>query len=116
MGVRLYIDSEDNAVIEQCAGVPAGTIDRLNEHKANFVPSGDDDPGYELYCSIHDDADLHAVDQYQLFGWGKFSGGDDSCAGNATGSEATALYLASAGMKPSLPIIELILEHGVYWC
>jgi hypothetical protein len=82
MGVRLYPLTQDIATLERLAGVTAGTKKRLDEiqsrHAAERTAAGKDwdsqDDGYRQWKEIKADVDLHVLDSFLTFGWGKFDG------------------------------------------
>ena len=118
MGVRLYLNTEDISALEQCAGVAAGTKARFDQFLLDTV----DMDSYEAYCICQDLPDLSQWNNFQLFGFGKFSmvvpAGQSISHGIATGKEAVGLLLSStnggAYGEPML-VLELVEKYGVCW-
>lgn len=76
MGTRLYARTENAAIIEKLAGVPQGTYAALQEFDSNPENQydwGDTEKGYEVYCRKQKSPDLSTLDEFLLYGWGKFN-------------------------------------------
>jgi hypothetical protein len=85
MGIRLYPNTKDAAVLEQLAGVPSGTMQQLDlwkemqllyRQKYGLGPYDDEGPegvdvGYAFHC-ICSGSDIQKLQDFLLFGWGKF--------------------------------------------
>jgi hypothetical protein len=66
MGTRLYPVTYDTAVLETLANVPPGTLQRLRDLRAKLAHDE-----FALYNAIYEDRDLHRMDGFDTFGWGK---------------------------------------------
>jgi hypothetical protein len=119
MGTRLYVNTQDRAIIETLAGVPAGTFDRLDAINAKHY---DDD--YDRYCDIQDDPHLAALAHFDLFGFSKFDlrllpdGKDYACDRTEDGDLAISLWLSSTGAFSYADreiVAPIIRELGVHW-
>jgi hypothetical protein len=76
MGTRLYARTENAAIIEKLAGVPQGTYAALQEFDSNPENQydwGDTEKGYEVYCRKQQSPDLSTLEEFLLYGWGKFN-------------------------------------------
>jgi len=71
MGVRLYPTFDlASDIVEVLAGVPEGTAARLETFKSLKSTM----PEEEWYDKLYEDSDLHALDHFDVFGWGKLTG------------------------------------------
>lgn len=76
MGTRLYAGTKNAQIIEQLAGVPEGTYETLKafeEDPQNQYVWGDTEKGYEVYCRKQSQPNLALLDEFLLYGWGKFN-------------------------------------------
>ena len=141
MGVRLYPNTKNPTILEQIAGVPAGTYQRLQDirakHEAEQQPIRDaypearGDQKFQLGCQLRemkyrqnneiwDDGDLRALDVYETFGFGKFklpahiraAGGDEN-SGTITDPD---LVQELAKVNNLYLNCELSLLEGFRWC
>jgi hypothetical protein len=115
MGTRLYINTNDEAVIETLAGVPAGSIAKLKEIEKPLT-------GYDRWAVVNDDPVLATISHYLTYGWGKFDMslvGFDNYAGVAHGEIAVELWKTANGRdsycEDQEVIREAIEEYGVSW-
>jgi len=123
MGTRLYPNTEDTAIQEQCAGVPAGTADCYDRVVAMFCQSRgvteehelSQDEGFQLYQLLHNDLEtLGKWRDFVLFGWGKVRGEIAGYAGTAQEEQAEQLLIAQGIEDPK--IRALVIKHGgVCW-
>jgi len=76
MGIYLTPRTDDVAVLEQLAGVPAGTHQRLLDVTVKYpgrdLPGRDDyDQAQAYYKEIFGDPDLNALDNLRTYGFGR---------------------------------------------
>ena len=129
MGIRLHPKSEDPAVLEKLAGVPAGTHQRLKErekkHKADLKALEDGtldreispyDLEYDQYCEIEDDPELCKMKNFLIYGWGKprYPLPDNECCGTIPTADVFCHLMAKGVVDNG--IIKLAEETGVSYC
>lgn len=82
MGVRIYPNTTDSSILEVLAGVPQGTMARLNQTRekhqqilADARERGEDtmEVDYQNWKEINDDPHMAPLDDLRVFGWGKFT-------------------------------------------
>lgn len=116
MATRLYPRTDNVALVEFFAGVPAGTQARLDAFEASYVaPEGSPDPAFAKYCARAADADLGHLDAFLTYGWGRTSPpeGTDPHAGESCDPVVVAHFAAHHGL--SAPVLARLLECGVAW-
>jgi hypothetical protein len=131
MGIRLYPNTKDAAALEQLAGVPKGTMallqlweemEKTYRASKGLGPYDDEDEhgndiGYAMYCLVKDHPVMDLQD-FLLFGWGKFScpvpaGHEEETGCLPSGPEAAALLRATRFEGNARETVEL--AGGVYW-
>ena len=73
MGTRLYPCTDNTANLTQLINVHEDTFDRLKYIKAQYKEEYPDDWYAHFYEHIEGDMDLEKANQFELFGWGKFT-------------------------------------------
>ena len=135
MGTRLYPNTENPAILEKLAGVPAGTYSSWNEfklesannkkhlqelfdqgHDRNELCRMSDRFAGEQYDRMTENPDVSQLDRFILFGWGKiqFDGG---CSGEHTDAYNVDQVLFWQGIgSDDLNGVTLEELEGVHWC
>jgi len=72
MGVRLYPRTQNTAILERLADVPAGTYNNLAAFESDYPC----DNTYERYQALQTEPNRGILQNFILFGWGKLSWGD----------------------------------------
>lgn len=123
MGIRLYPNTQKSESLEKLAGVPEGTMTRLEALRSQFRA---DDPTlgffereaeYErFYNAKADEPDLDNLDSFILFGWGRVRSPehqDENGFGRIDISDIDAIraLFARNGIDPALAE----LTEGVHW-
>lgn len=120
MGIRLYPNTDNVAILEKLAGVKPGTAARLAEietrHAAEIETAAHEeryDLGYKHWQEIDADEDLGSYSHFMLYGWGKFDG-----AGIAIGECGSLNDLSEvATLFQRMGINADPAEcQGVHWC
>ena len=132
MGTRLYPMTESHDVLEDVAGVPRGTMERLEPLRKKFseatgrylaalgtskAAAAKEVTG-EIYNEIHDDRDLGRLDHLLTFGWGKFRMPEgvtydgDLSSGGTTDPRSIRVILATNGLDYFDPALLTGLEWG----
>jgi hypothetical protein len=115
MGVRLYPVEVSDSVLEVLAGVPEGTAERLKTLETLRPTMSDKD----WYDRLYANSDLHTLDSFKTFGWGKLTdsaydfihtNGWDENIGSASGINAHMLLC-----KQGVSIPENIKFFDVSW-
>lgn len=71
MGTRLYPQTKSSKNLETLAGVPTGTMARLEAIKAQFAHDAYSEAAYDAIYGSTADANLGNLDNFLLNGWGK---------------------------------------------
>ena len=131
MGIRLYPNTTDAAALEQLAGVPRGTMQQLDlwkemqelyRQKYGLGLYDDEGPkgvdvGYAFHCIVNG-SDIQKLEDFLLFGWGKFdcpvpAGHEEETGCLPSGPEAAALLRTTRFEGNARETVEL--AGGVHW-
>jgi hypothetical protein len=132
MGIRLYPNTTDVALLEQLAGVPAGTMQQLHlweemqelyRQKYSLGLYDDNGPegvdvGYAFHCIVNG-SDIQKLEDFLLFGWGKFyalipAGHEEEFGSLPNGPEAIRLLQAATNFSGNAAEVSA-LAGGVHW-
>ena len=114
MGTRLYLNTDDISVLEQCAGVPAGTHAKLEALDYNAE---------DYYHILYADQNLKVLNNFVTFGFGRFDyslipkGQNDAIGSVEDGKTSLALFRSANNhcyARASI-VLDLIEKHGVHW-
>ena len=72
MAIRLYPETDDPRTLEKLAHVPEGTWERLEELEGQR-PNEDGPCMTAWYERLFQDKDLHMLNCFKTFGWGRFT-------------------------------------------
>jgi hypothetical protein len=116
MATRLYPVTTDTTILEQLAGVPAGTHNRLEETR-KIADTLTQDEAYDL---IQKDDDVANYDNFCTFGYGRINyqlvdelGYDNCCGSTAVPEHVRAIARHHAVHDENIRL--LIESGGVEW-
>ena len=120
MGVRIYPNTINRVNLEKLAGVPAGTMDRLEAFQARHEAEKAGLPHAERYeleyrqwQEINADPSLGDMEAFLIYGWGKFAhvpGLSHGYAGSLDSVSQARILLQSNGINADAELTE-----GVHW-
>ena len=122
MGIYLSPRTDDVAALEQLAGVPAGTHQRLLDPGRDLPGRDGYDQTQAYYEEIFGDTDLNALDNLRTYGFGRIKpavftilreAGKDTQAGSVTNPDLVRLVVDVQGVDlNSVPLEKL---QGLSW-
>lgn len=115
MAVRLYPNTEDSAVLEVLAGVPAGTHAALKAWERKYP----DDYSYERWERLWEDRDRGKLEAFIHSGWGRLQASEalmealglDPLVGSTQDPFVVRILLDEQGVS----VTEQVLACGVSW-
>ena len=121
MATRLFPLTNDVALLEKIAGVPAGTAKVLEQIEAT-IPEGCPNTGCPRYDAIHAQQDVEAYHDFLLFGYGRLKAfqlvRSLGMVEYSDGTQDPALIRQICRIQGNVPeeAVELMIENGgVYW-
>jgi len=122
MGIYLGPRTDDVAVLEQLAGVPAGTHQQLLDPGRDLPCRDGYDQAQAYYEEIFGDPDLNALDNLRTYGFGRIKpavftilreAGKDTQAGSITNPDLVRLVVDVQGVD--LNGVSLEKLQGLSW-
>ena len=122
MGIYLSPQTDNVAVLEQLAGVPAGTHQRLLDPGRDLPGRDGYDQAQAYYEEIFGDPDLNALDNLRTYGFGRIKpaaftilreAGKDTRAGSVTNPDLVRLVVDVQGADLNGVPLEKI--QGLSW-